>query len=257
MRFKWYGTATLLLESGNTRLLIDPYLKEYSPVAPVPLAEARTAEAIFITHPHLDHFQDVDAFSEGVRPVYVSATGISHAKKNGLNAACMHRIKAGDEVRIGPFTVRVFPARHCVFDAATILGVVFSLRTWLHAGDCIALLKAAKRFRIDKSNVLAFEISDGGKSVMVFGSAGMDRRVSYPQGADLLFFPYQGRARMDREMLPFLDALKPKAVTIDHFDDAFPPITHRINAKRFVPAVKKRLPEASAFVPEENVWYDV
>ena len=86
MRFKWYGTASLLLESENTRLLIDPYLKEYSPVAPVPLAEARTAEAIFITHPHLDHFQDIDAFSEGVRPVYVSATGISHAKKNGLNA---------------------------------------------------------------------------------------------------------------------------------------------------------------------------
>lgn len=54
-----------------------------------------------------------------------------------------------------------------------------------------------------------------------------------------------------------MDALKPKAVTIDHFDDAFPPITHRINAERFVPAVKKRLPEASAFVPEENVWYDV
>ena len=85
----------------------------------------------------------------------------------------------------------------------------------------------------------------------------MDRRVSYPQGADLLFFPYQGRARMDREMLPFLDAVRPKAVTIDHFDDAFPPITHRINAKHFVPTVKKRLPEASAFVPEENVWYDV
>lgn len=99
MRFKWYGTATLLLESGNTRLLIDPYLKEYSPVAPVPLAEARTADAIFITHPHLDHFQDVDAFSEGVRPVYVSATGISHAKKNGLNGACMRLIKARGQNR--------------------------------------------------------------------------------------------------------------------------------------------------------------
>lgn len=118
-------------------------------------------------------------------------------------------------------------------------------------------MKAAKRFRIDKSDVLAFEVSDGEKSVMVFGSAGMDGRIDYPQGADLLFFPYQGRARMDREMIPFLDALKPKAVTIDHFDDAFPPITHRINAERFVPTVKKRLPEASAFVPEENVWYDV
>ena len=41
----------------------------------------------------------VDAFSEGVRPVYVSATGISHAKKNGLNGACMRLIKARGQNR--------------------------------------------------------------------------------------------------------------------------------------------------------------
>ena len=85
MRFKWYGTATLLIESGDTRLLVDPYAKRYARRAPVPMDEARTADAIFVTHPHLDHFADVDAFSEGTRPVYVSATGISHAKKNGLD----------------------------------------------------------------------------------------------------------------------------------------------------------------------------
>ena len=257
MRFKWYGTATLLIESGDTRRLVDPYAKRYARRAPVPMDEARTADAIFVTHPHLDHFADVDAFSEGTRPVYVSATGISHAKKNGLDSGCMRLIAAGDEIGVGALTVRVYPARHCSFDAATILHILFSPRTWLHAADCISLLATAAHYRIAKSDVLAFEITDGAKTAMVFGSAGMDAGTAYPCGADLLVFPYQGRARMDRELVPFLNALKPKAVTIDHFDDAFPPITHRVNAKRLAPTVGRYLPGAKAFVPEENVWYDI
>ena len=58
MKLKWYGTASILLESGETRLLFDPYLHAFAEGAPLPLAEARTADAIFITHPHLDHFDD-------------------------------------------------------------------------------------------------------------------------------------------------------------------------------------------------------
>lgn len=257
MRFKWYGTATLLFESGGTRLLFDPYNKQFARTAPVPLQEARTADAIFITHPHLDHFSDVDLFSAGVRPVYVSATGLAHAAKNGLNRACMRQIGAGDTLSIGRFTVRVYPARHCVFDAATILRVLFSPRTWLHIADSIQLLRGAVRYRIDRSDVLAFEISDGQKSAMIFGSAGLDGAASYPQGIDLLLFPYQGRARIDRELVPFLRAIRPKAVTIDHYDDSFPPITCRMDTRRFIPTVQRHLPEARAFVPEENVWYEV
>ena len=257
MRFKWLGTATLLLEGGGTRLLIDPYGRPFAPQPPLPLEEARSAEAIFITHPHLDHFQDADVFSEGERPVYVAQGGIELAHKNGMQTGCMYAAAPGDMIRVGGLSVGVFAARHCRFDAATISRVLFSPRTWRHAKDAFALLGGARKFRIGRDDVLAFEIFDGEKRVLLFGSAGMCAGAAYPCGADLLIFPYQGRARMDREMLPFLDALKPKAVTIDHFDDAFPPITHRINAKRFVPAVKKRLPEASAFVPEENIWYDV
>lgn len=257
MRFKWYGTATVLLESGGTRLLFDPYCKPLAPAHPVPLAEARTAQAIFITHPHLDHFSDIDAFSEGVRSVYVSETGISLARKNGLNAAPMRRIEAGEEVRVGALSVRAYPARHCAFDAATVLRVLFSPRTWLRFGDSVSLLRGAKRFRIGRDDVLAFEVTDGQKRVLLFGSAAMRPGVEYPRGADLLVFPYQGRARMDRELRPFLRALAPAAVTIDHFDDAFPPITCRVDTRRFLPTVQRDLPGAAAFIPEEGAWYDV
>ena len=258
MRIKWYGTATLLIESGDSRLLIDPYLKKFAKSAPpIPMDEARSANAIFITHPHLDHFSDIDAFTAGGgRPVYVSRNGIEHAMKNGLNTDCMVAVSTSELYKVGAFTVTTYQSRHCVYDAATILRIVFSPRSWFHLKDLNELLKGKKNFPIE-NDIYALEISDGEKTVMIFGSAGMDENIAYPQAADLLVFPYQGRADIHRSMDSFLSAMQPKKIMIDHFDDAFPPFTHRVNLKKFIPTVKKRLPNAEALIPVENEWYTV
>ena len=223
----------------------------------MPLAEARTANAIFITHPHLDHFGDVDAFSEGRRPVYVNERGIRLARENGLQAACMRAVRADDEIIVGDFSVRAYPALHCRFDAATVLRTLCSPRTWRMLPNALALLRGALRFRIRRSDVLAFSVTAEGRTLLLFGSAGMAAGANYPQGADLLVFPYQGRARMDRALLPFLDALRPKAVAIDHFDDAFPPLCWVVFARWFTRMVQCRLPDARTLVPAQIIWYDV
>ncbi len=258
MRIKWYGTASLLLESGDTRLLIDPYLRKYNKkAAPFPVEEAKTADAIFITHPHLDHFGDIDAFTkDGVRKVYVSRNGIERAGKYGFDTDCMLPIEANEEYTVGAFKIRTYRSRHCVFDVGTVLGVVFSPRTWLRAKTAVALLEGCRKFKL-AGDTLAFEISDGEKRVFVLGSAGMEENTEYPQGADLLVFPYQGRQRMHRYMLPFLETFAPKAVFADHFDDAFPPFTHKISMDKFEAAAKEKLPGIRAVVPEENEWYEV
>ena len=244
---------------GGTRLLFDPYCKEYSRgLPPVPIDEATTAEAIFITHPHLDHFRDIDLFSKGaVQRVYVSENGIRRARGSGLDASRMQAIAAGDAIRVGPFTVKVFKSRHCVFDVWTVLGVLFSPKTYFcHFRSGVALIKGVHRFKI-AGDVYAFEVSDGEKRVMILGSAGYEKRVQYPTGCDLLIFPYQGKTRMHRYMRKFLRIFAPKGVMIDHFDDAFPPLTHTSNVKNFLPTVQRVLPEATAFVPAEGEWYEV
>ncbi len=258
MRIKWYGTASLLLESGDTRLLIDPYLHRYNKKAPpFPVDDAKTADAIFITHPHFDHFSDIDVFTKGgIRRVYVSKNGIARAQELGFDTDCMTAIEPNEEYTVGAFKVRTYRSRHCVFDAATVLGVVFSPRTWLRAKTAVTLLGACRKFKLE-GDVLAFGITDGEKQVFVLGSAGMEEDVEYPQGADMLVFPYQGRRRMHRYMQPFLGTFAPKAVFADHFDDAFPPLTHRISMEKFGAAAKERLPGIRAIVPEENEWYEV
>ena len=245
------------MESGGTRILFDPYLRSYARGAPLPLRETRTADAVFITHPHPDHFADIDAFSAGSLPVYVSRGGIGTARRNGLRAECMRPVAAGDRVTIGALTVCAYPSRHCKYDVSTVLRILFSPRTWLRAADCLALLREAKRFPAGEKDVLAYSVSDGKKTALIFGSAGMERGADYPKGADLLVFPYQGQAGMHRYMRRFLRRFRPKAVMADHFDDAFPPLAHEMKMGKFVPSVKAFDPAMRAWVPKLSEWYEV
>ncbi len=258
MRIKWYGTASLLIEGGSTRILVDPYLRKYNrKLPPFPVEEAASADAAFITHPHLDHFCDIGAFLErGLKTVYVSENGIRHARENGIPDGRMLPLNENRKFEVGDITVRTFQSRHCVFDAATVLSVALNPVTYFHFRDGVELLSMTKRFRIT-DDIYALEFSAEGKKIMVLGSAGMDVNTEYPDGADLLVFPYQGRSRMHRYMIPFLNVFQPKAVMIDHFDDAFPPLTHSINVKHFAPTVTKILPGARAIVPKENEWYEI
>ena len=259
MKLKWYGTASLLLESGGTRLLFDPYLRRNDALLPVDTREARTAEAIFITHPHFDHFIDVDVFTKegGVRRVYVSENGIRIARENGCNTDCMVPMSANERFEVGPFTVKTYPAKHCVFDVWTVLGVALSPKTYFkYFKPGVARIGETKRYQI-KDDIYAIEVSDGASRVMILGSAGFLKGADYPKGCDLLVFPYQGRTGMHRYLKKFLPVFEPKGVLIDHFDNAFPPYTHQMRVKKFAPTLQKARPAARAVIPEEGKWYEV
>lgn len=256
MRIKWYGTASLLVEGGGTRILVDPYLKPLNrKLYRVPVEEAAGADAALITHPHLDHFRDIGTFLRaGLPRVYVSENGIRIAERNGIPTEKMLPLSAGECFTVGEIGVRTFQSRHCVFDGATLAGIVLSPRTYWYAHKAVSLLKEMKRYKIG-DDIYAVELSHGEKKTFVLGSAGMDGGTVYPTGADMLVFPYQGRTKMYKYMRPFLKELQPKSVFADHFDNAFPPFTHKVNMKGFVR-------EAEAFgiraiVPEEGEWYEV
>lgn len=258
MKLKWYGTATLLFEAGKTRILIDPYIRRHKRLTPLPMDEAATANAVFITHPHLDHFIDIDMFMDtGIPQCYVSQGGIDRCRSFGISTDKMTAYKAKDEIKIGDLTVRAHQSRHCKFDAATILRIVFSPRTYLMLPRSLQLLRAIRTYKIAEDEICALEITDGEKRVMVLGSAGMDDNTEYPAGTDMLVFPYQGRAKMNEYMIPFLNRFAPKTVLADHFDNAFPPFSHKVNTKKFESTVKGVLPEAQAIIPRENEWIEI
>jgi L-ascorbate metabolism protein UlaG (beta-lactamase superfamily) len=63
MEIKWIGHSCFELSDGDTRLLIDPFLKPNNPVADV-TAEEVDPTHILVTHGHADHVADAAAVSK-------------------------------------------------------------------------------------------------------------------------------------------------------------------------------------------------
>ena len=48
----------------------------------------------------------------------------------------------------------------------------------------------------------------------------------------------------------FIDKYHPKKIFVDHFDNAFPPVTRTVSVKRLKNTIKKRHPEIEFIIPE-------
>ena len=248
MKIRWLGTASVEIESNGTRLLFDPYMRHLSRELPAfPREALAEANAIFITHPHLDHFADIkEVLSETAAPVYVCPRGLRNAPEQ---AERLTAIAAGDRINVGGMTVTAYQARHCVFDAKTILSVL-GRGLGRRFVPLAKVLRQHLRFGIGEKDIYAYRISDGERNVILFGSAGMDENEKYPEEADLAVWPYQGRSDMYLWSVPMLRRLKPKKVMLTHFDDAFPPMSSDVDCGRML-----RDKRFSAFQPRFGYWY--
>ncbi len=260
MRIKWYGTASLLIEAGDTRILVDPYLKRHDAFSSAfPIGEGAAADAAFITYPDHDRFSDIGVFlAEGLKKVYVPERGIAIARENNIPDGRMFPISANEKIAVGDITVYTLRSRLCKPDAAAVLFAMFAPSGGLlPRKERARLRKMRKHFRAGGEDILAFEFSAEGKKVMVLGSAAIEENTEYPGGADLLVLPYRGHSRMHRHILPLLGEFSPKAVMIDCFDDVFPSVPRTVKTEKFVSAVEKRLPGSRAIVPVPGEWYEI
>ena len=66
----WLGHSCFLLETGESNLLLDPFLNE-SPVAPVK-ADDVSADFILVTHGHFDHVADVVSIAQRTEATVVA-----------------------------------------------------------------------------------------------------------------------------------------------------------------------------------------
>ncbi len=254
MKITWLGTASLWIESNGTRLLFDPYLKSFSAgLPPFPLDKISDADAILITHPHLDHFADMPAVMQVCpAPVYVCPRGIELAREQGFDLERIHPIGAHDILTIGNIIVRAYPSRHCHFDRPLVRHTVARVLKPENLHDGLSVESLNLRYSIDADrDVYAYEVLAERKSIFILGSAGCQDNEDYPSGMDLLVYPYQGRSEMAAYSMPFLNRFRPKRVMLDHFDDAFPPVSATMDCDEFVNMAKKTHPDLEIIVPKE------
>lgn len=81
------------------------------------------------------------------------------------------------------------------------------------------------------------------------GSLGLREDTDYPQGADLLILPYQGSACLESAALETAARLMPKRILLDHFDDAFPPVSEHVDTRGFKVLMDREYPQIRVVKP--------
>lgn len=121
MILRFLGQSGFLLQSGSTRILIDPYFSDIvgrlhgrPRLLPVPLTrEEMPCHAVFCTHDHLDHLDpDTAQMFPPDQKFYTTSGGCDTLQKTGrLN---VQSLTVGQAVTVGSFTVTAVFAAHTV-----------------------------------------------------------------------------------------------------------------------------------------------
>ncbi len=240
MKLTWLGTAALLLESGGYTLAIDPFPgMPYDKTKAVPPEPFRRADAVLATHGHFDHIQAIpELYGDLPTPIYATKTPCETLASRGISKDRLHRFEPGQTFTLGPFTISACQGRHCHFDAPLVTRTL--LRFLLHPKRAARIVRV-HRAHPEAGETQFFQITDGTCRLQVMGSLGMDPDTAYPTGADWLVLPFQGRSDLAVTAMPFVERLKPRQILLDHYDDAFPPMSSQIPTGDFCRDVEERL----------------
>lgn len=246
MEISWYSAAGLVMREGDAAIAFDPFFgmpvgcfKEKDLVS-LPKKDFDDVTDVFVTHGHVDHIYFLPELC-GTSQFQIHCTPAPGQTliRRGVPAERMAAIAAGGTDVITPFTVTAYRGRHCRFDLPIILKTVFRGRFFRHPAHLIRFLWEVGRFP-EKGEILMYEVSCGEKRIQVMGSLGLDAGTDYPTGADVLILPYQGRSDLETYALGIVRRLKPRAVLLDHYDDAFPPLSDDINTENFINILREQ-----------------
>ncbi|GHU65627.1 hypothetical protein AGMMS49983_13650 [Clostridia bacterium] len=288
MRITWFNNASILIEENGERLLFDPFVPFDGAENPTSIDTylALNAKHILITHGHLDHLLNVPelAVRSDVQ-IYCTQTPARTLRKYGVSESQITVIKPGDHLSFsretpqsGPATLPSFEAdvkqgRHVRFDPPLVLRTLFNRRMFQYKRGRRLILQHHKNFP-ERGEAVIFEIHacgtakasggafganyDGGKCVQVIGSMSLDTKETYRQRADCLILPYQGHTDMVGTALTLAKKLFPRKILLDHFDDAFPPVSgHGVDTAAFLEAMSYRHNEVEVIVPQAGVPIDI
>ncbi len=252
MKITWLGTAGIRIEAAGERILFDPFVQLVGGENPNRIEDFLEDDTICVTHGHLDHLMDVTEFLEedspGEATVFcgsVAAKTLSKLVPDTGNVVC---VGPGSSFDIGKVRIRVWEGKHARPGFWDSVGKLFSVRLIKYFRNALALAYLNPKFP-EKGQTYLYEVQAEGKTVLVMGSLGLKEKEVYPAGADLLILPYQGSAHLEQEALAVVKRLRPKRILLDHFDDAFPPVSDRVDTRSFKALMDREFPQIAVVKP--------
>lgn len=241
MRIRWYGTASVSIETENIAVLFDPYVPLRGSKVKTKLKDYAGFKTVVITHAHLDHIGSIpQLFAAEEREIYGTQAVHDALVKLGIPEKNIHVIKPDDELCFGDIKIKAYQGRHIKFDRKLLLKTIFSFRHIRYIFNLGKIFKTALICK-EKQETLGYLIEAEGKTVFAMGSLNLDDQTEYPTDMDYLFLPYQGKSRLFEPAFDVIETLKPKNVLLHHYDDTFPPLSRLIDTSDIEDALQNKL----------------
>ncbi len=254
MKIKWLACASLIIKSNGKRYAIDPF---YSRNKKNTYNDDvfKNLDSIFVTHSHFDHLFDVPRVIQfnPQSKIFCTKTSKILLEYHRVDTKYINVISPKKLIKINDIEIIAHKASHCENDIGVVLRIFLSLRTWFHFKTAYKMLDTLNTWPLN-GDIYAYELHIEGKKILIFGSAGIDNTVEYPNDVDLLILAYQGKTNMRDYAFKIIELIHPKAVMFDHFDNAFPPITHMVKTDSIVKKLHKYHPEINVIVPTPHKW---
>jgi L-ascorbate metabolism protein UlaG (beta-lactamase superfamily) len=248
MQLRWLGTAGFELSSGNTSVLIDPYLTrnpKADPVQKLAPADFSHVQAIFITHGHFDHTFDVPAIVKASgATAHASPTVCRSLALNGVPWNKLNPLWPWKRAAIGPFHFGALPACHVAFDTHIILSTLWRSRSVLPQ------LARLSYHHYPTGDVCGWLIEVEGMKLFHLGSACMLWGVG--DDIDIFMVPVQGRTDICEVAAELVKRVNPGMVIPHHHDDFYPPLSQYIDLGIFQAELQKVGVQAPVNIPILN-----
>lgn len=249
MKITWYGTATVGIDDGKTKLLFDPFVRMNKHIETTPVEGFVGFDAVFVTHGHFDHIYSIPELAEKDKnvPIYCTETPKKTLMGKGVPAERFKAVRTDETIQIGDYTIRPHRFRHIVFDPIYILTVVPKSIVMLPR----LFWQAYMNHKMPEGGeIVAYEIEAHGKKIFLTGSFREHPEGVYPKDIDLFILANGGSIFVPEKTKGFIERYHPKKIFVDHFDDAFPPVTREVSVKRLEKTVRKHHPDIEFIIPE-------
>lgn len=237
MKITWFGTASLMISTGTTTILSDPFIPLKDSDVKTDASVFRKCKNIIVTHGHFDHIGSLSDITDNDFSIYcTSAPGNTLLKKKIKGK--INIIRPGDSFNIGDLKITAFQSRHIHIDFKLMVKTLFCRHFIKHFGSFVKNIYNYQTYT-ENGEILAYKIEAEGKMLFILGSLNLDSKTDYPKNADVLFLPYQGASVLKDKAKAIIEQLKPVSVFLTHYDDTFPPVSNTVNTAEIEEFIKK------------------
>lgn len=248
MIIRWYGTASVSIETKNSKILFDPFLPLAGSGINVSREDYKDFPNIFLTHGHMDHVASIP-FLDQKSTIWCTKTPAKTLERKGIKEERIHLIQAGDRISLSDMEIEVLKGRHIQFDHQIVKKTLFSSRMIAY-GYNIPWILYQNSLCKENGETVSYVVRAENKTILILGSLGLAPEVAYPTKVDLLILPFQGASDLITPSLDVIEKIQPKRIMFDHFDNSFPPISNKISLAEMKKWLKYEYPKIKAVKPK-------